>query len=105
VATATRRKGARGEGEVEGKEVHGPMEAGTGGANAGPWIFLPKLGGGRGAAGKNRRKVWGKASPAAEDEIDKLLRENPSLGEAWSDLTVMLAKHLWPLIFAPVIVH
>jgi hypothetical protein len=82
------------------------VEAGTGGAGAGLWRFLPRLGGGRTrAAGENRRKLWRKVFPAAEDEIDKLLRENPSLGQAWSDLTVMLMKHLWGLVLAPVVVH
>lgn len=50
---------------------------------------------------------FGRAScnPAAEDEIERLLRMNPSLGTAWSSLTVMLGKSLWPIICAPLIVH
>jgi hypothetical protein len=108
-----------GEEAEEEEEAGAPgLEAGAGGAGApgGGWSFLPTLGGGgrTRAAGANtntehtRRKAWWKfssSSAAKEDEIDKILREYPSLAEAWSDLTVMLLKNLWFFIFAPAVVH
>ena len=63
---------------------------------------------------RQRRARAGAAAAAAaaaataakdKDEMEKLLRENPSLRNVWTDLTDTLLKGLSPLIFAPLLVH